>query len=374
MQSGATNSFQNAKKEAHGRWGFVISSLYGNLFSEAMNNPGVSRCGCPNHPSDKAKPDGFRFFQDFEGSGGGVCNTCGSFSDGFDLIQWMDSCTPFEALCKVEEVLGIERKGKKPTKHPQRKLPQRKEVASQKVSETDIAKRDELLERMWSESIPLTELDEDHQAVRYLMKTRGINSLAFVKDQKMIRFHPELYYSSDTEEATKLPGLVSMFHKSDGQVNGLHRTFLDPVLPNKADVKIGKKMLSRLGEKVHGAIRLYGHEGFSSHINICEGLETGGAISVALGKSVMATTTASLLGIWVPLKGVTHVSIWADYDHVTETGAKASSKLADRLNGLGISTRILMPHQKDRNYDWADAYNDIGAEKLRSVYQVPFHN
>ena len=69
-------------KAARGRWGDVLCALSPNLV------PAVEKHGrhvpCPIHGGR----DGFRVFKDFEDTGGGICNTCGSFPNGLRLLTW----------------------------------------------------------------------------------------------------------------------------------------------------------------------------------------------------------------------------------------------------------------------------------------------
>ena len=73
---------QTVQRAAAGRWGDVLCALSPNLA------PAVEKRGrhvpCPVHGGR----DGFRVFKDFEETGGGICNTCGSFPSGFRLLQW----------------------------------------------------------------------------------------------------------------------------------------------------------------------------------------------------------------------------------------------------------------------------------------------
>lgn len=70
------------QRAASGRWGDVLTALSPNLA------PAVEKRGrhvpCPIHGGR----DGFRVFRDFETTGGGICNTCGSFPSGFKLLEW----------------------------------------------------------------------------------------------------------------------------------------------------------------------------------------------------------------------------------------------------------------------------------------------
>ena len=374
----AMNDFATVKDLAHGRWDSVIGTLYPAL-APALKRPGQSRCACPIHGTAKANGDGFRVFRDFAQTGGGVCNTCGSFAGGVDLIMFLEGCDARGALQILKGHFGIDDDGGVP--RTPRKIEAPAVPAVPDYSDEDIAKRERVLKRIWAESQPLASLPDDHQAIRYYTETRGVSSTELIKQQRMIRFHPSLYYRTEEETPRNLPALVSMFHGSCGTPLGVHRTFLASDAPRKADVTTPKKVLRRHDVRLNGGIRLFGREGFSGHINICEGKETGLAISYATGKSLIAATTTSLMAAWEPLKGTHHVTIWADADETKpgptgkpiKAGAFAAYKLHARLVDLGIKARVLVPdlHEGKKN-DWADVLLRDGPESIAQLYSLPF--
>lgn len=368
FQTASEDGFAYAKREAQGKWGAIIGTRYPAL-AGALTIPGVSRCTCPVHGSSKEVGDGFRVYKDFEQTGGGVCNTCGSRSSGIDLIMWLENCSSHEALKILESELGID--SKSPVR-PKTRTPSPAPKPKQEDSEA-IKKREQTLEKIWSEATPLSELDNNHHAIRYFVETRGINSVGLVKSQKNIRFNPELFYASREEGQSKLPGFVSLFHTSNGQSVGLHRTFLDPKGPVKADVLKPKMMLKRLDQRLNGGIRIQGSEPLTSHVNICEGLETAMSISYSTGKSIIAATTGTLLGAWKPLKGVRYVTIWCDND-INRAGQNHSEHLVGRLEDLGIKTRVLCPKRPHdtESVDWNDVLLSEGIQKLARSYSAPF--
>jgi len=69
------------KKRIGSRWLDVHEALAPSL-TDALRNPG-EHVPCPVQGGD----DGFRFFDDVEVTGGGICNTCGPRSDGIALLQ-----------------------------------------------------------------------------------------------------------------------------------------------------------------------------------------------------------------------------------------------------------------------------------------------
>ena len=99
------SGFDRVKELAEGQWDSIIGSLYPSI-AKAISRPGLARCACPVHHSTKGpRADGFRVFDDFIKTGGGVCNTCGTFPTGIDLICFLEGQenNPKHALRILEE-------------------------------------------------------------------------------------------------------------------------------------------------------------------------------------------------------------------------------------------------------------------------------
>ena len=68
---------ETIRNRARGSWLGILGSLAPEL------EPALQRLGrhvpCPIHGGR----DGFRLFRDAPDTGGGICNTCGAFPDGF---------------------------------------------------------------------------------------------------------------------------------------------------------------------------------------------------------------------------------------------------------------------------------------------------
>lgn len=92
----------NAVREAaRGHWDAIFWAL-APAFKAAMQRPG-KHVPCPVHGGK----DGFRLFPDYEQAGSCVCNTCGSFRDGFAALKWLHGWSFGETLEKVARVLGL---------------------------------------------------------------------------------------------------------------------------------------------------------------------------------------------------------------------------------------------------------------------------
>ncbi|WP_198926512.1 primase-helicase zinc-binding domain-containing protein, partial [Acidithiobacillus thiooxidans] len=88
------------RQEARDQWDMILSYLAPEIES-ALQHPG-KHIPCPVHGGK----DGFRVFKDVRETGGGICNTCGSQSDGFALLMWLRNWDFVTTLKAVAELLG----------------------------------------------------------------------------------------------------------------------------------------------------------------------------------------------------------------------------------------------------------------------------
>lgn len=367
----AQSPLDRVKELAVGQWGSIIGDLFPQV-SAALVRPGSSRCACPMHPSNKGTAsDGFRVFDDFAKTGGAVCNTCGSFPTGIDLICFLsgqDKNVKY-ALKVLEGYFGI-----REASHITRTTPVKREHIATYNKRTDpiaIARRHKFMKEVWGNSVALDTLPDDHFAISYLTKTRGADDLDLIKRQKNIRFNANMYHSKvELEDHPPLifPGLVSMFHSVDGKEAGLHRIYLDHDAPEKAPVSDNKKLLTPIEEVLNGSIRIAGRAPFSAHANVCEGVETAMAIAYSTGHPIYASSNTSLMASWLPPEGTKYVTIWADRDF-NKAGINAALKLKNLLQKGGYLCRILVPRFfEETDEDWNDVLLHHGFEGISEAY------
>ena len=91
---------KEVKRLASGYWNSIVATLAPQL-EQAVQKTG-KHVPCPIHGGQ----DGFRLFRDFNATGGGICNTCGEFTDGFSLIQWVNEWSFSETLKAINEYLN----------------------------------------------------------------------------------------------------------------------------------------------------------------------------------------------------------------------------------------------------------------------------
>lgn len=90
------------REAAQGHWDAIFCAL-APMLKEAMQQPG-KHVPCPVHGGK----DGFRLFPDYAEAGSCVCNTCGSFRDGFETLEWLHGWGFAETLKRVAWVLGLQ--------------------------------------------------------------------------------------------------------------------------------------------------------------------------------------------------------------------------------------------------------------------------
>jgi hypothetical protein len=193
-------------------------------------------------------------------------------------------------------------------------------------------------EQTWLEAKPVT---EDDLVARYLRETRG---LAPPRIPVTLR-HCAYLWHGWTRSAW--PAMLARVVGAEGEVLGLHRTWLDGHTARKAPVQPDRAALGPIGG---GAIRLWEVPG-SADLLIAEGIETTlAAAQLADWKipSWAAISTAGMEGLIVPAR-FKRVLIAADND---KSGLKAAKTLAQRLRWRGLRAVIKAPPAEGE--DWND--------------------
>ena len=102
------------RDHARGQWIGILGRLAPTL-EAALARPG-RHVPCPVHGGR----DGFRVFRDVNETGGGICNTCGAFSDGFALLMWANGWSFRAALEAVARDLRLDLGGSWTAPKPRR--------------------------------------------------------------------------------------------------------------------------------------------------------------------------------------------------------------------------------------------------------------
>ena len=326
---------QDVKVAACGRWLEIFSTLAPEL------NDAVKRLGrhvpCPVHGGT----DGFRLFNDAARTGGGICNTCGSFADGIALLQWLTRRSFQETLTDVHGVLNAA-------------TPICVNAAQRPaIDRIDDATLRKILNDTWAESAALTK-PASRLAVQYL-ESRGLSRKLFARLPDL-RFHPRLLYREKARADRYLPGLLALVRAADGTPVTAHRTYLSEH-GEKARVRSPRKLfpVPTDGPALAAAAVRLGER--RKVLGIAEGIETALSAYAASGAPCWSAINATLLERWRPPQGVDIVHIWADRDR-NGRGLRAAKVLKARLWKLGVKALIWMPSGEivggAKSVDWND--------------------
>lgn len=202
---------------------------------------------------------------------------------------------------------------------------------------TPKASNDEIImvaARIWRQTV---EIDRTH-AESYLRK-RGISCAI----PSTLRFHTSCLHPNGTRYPAMIAAVTDI---STNRFVAVHRTFLDPDQPQKADVDCDKMMLaSTRGHAVHLAPA--GH-----CLIVSEGIETGLSVMQATSLPTWAALSATGLKALIlpPLPLASEVIIAADNDE-NDTGIKAARCAAARWFSEGRKVRIVIPPTKGTDFN-----------------------
>ena len=182
------------------------------------------------------------------------------------------------------------------------------------------------------------------------LRARAIHRCRF----PALRFHPRLLHR-DEAGVRRLPALVAAVTADGSTVTGVHRTWLDPREPAKANLPRPRKALGR----VHGLAVRFGDPAAGTLL-VGEGIETVLSIVTALPDIVAAAAlSAGSLGAFAPPPGTARLVIARDND---PEGERAAERLARRCARAGVAASILAPQGGDFN----DELVALGSAALRA--------
>ena len=173
------------------------------------------------------------------------------------------------------------------------------------------------------------------------LRARAIHHCRF----PALRFHPALFYR-DGAGVRRLPALVAAVIGVDGNIAGVHRTWLDPLLAAKAPVARPRKALGHVyGRAVH-----FG-EPFAGTLLVGEGIETVLSLVTAFPDTIAAAAlSAGSLGAFTPPPGVSRLMIARDND---PEGERAAHRLQRRCHEHGVAAVVMVSEGNDFNDDLA---------------------
>jgi len=251
-----------------GRCGEIVQTLAPHL--APMIERGRRHGPCPLcGGKDRA-----RCFDDFDETGGAICNQCRGGSDIFAVLEWANGWTFQESVNAVANHLGVDGNEVPPGLLGQQKVP-----ASEPK---DWSQERERLRAIWGATTRAT----GHIA-EYL-QSRGIA----VSVPATLRFHPNLYYYHQGPEA-RYPAMVGQIVLG-GKCVGLHQTWLDQDGKGKAPVSQPRKTRKCSESISGGAIHLYPEEPGKALV-LAEGIETALAVHELTGYPVWACASGATM-------------------------------------------------------------------------------
>ena len=195
--------------------------------------------------------------------------------------------------------------------------------------------REEAARRLWRRCRPI---DGTH-AEAYL-HARAIGHCRF----PALRFHPDLIHRGD-DGIHRLPALVAAVTGDDGAIEGVQRTWLDPKLPEKANLVSPRKALGR----VHGRAVRFGGSASGATLLVGEGIETVLTLVTAIpGIHAAAALSAGSLGAFEPPQDLALLVIARDKD---AEGEHAANRLQRRCVERGIPSIVIVSEHSDFNDD-----------------------
>ena len=212
-------------------------------------------------------------------------------------------------------------------------------------ADPDSYDRNEAARRLWQRC---RAIDGTH-AEAYL-RARAIDRCRF----PALRFHPTLLHR-DEAGVRRLPALVAAVTADDSTIAGVHRTWLDPSIPAKANVCRPRKALGR----VHALAVRFGDPAPATLL-VGEGIETVLSLVTAIpGTVAAAALSAGSLGAFAPPPGTARLVIARDND---PEGERAAERLARRCVRTGVAALTVAPEGGDFNDDLVA----LGAAALRA--------
>ena len=155
---------------------------------------------------------------------------------------------------------------------------------------------------------------------------------------------PNLRFARLKAEGAFHPCMVARVQGADGSLQGVMRTFLAPTGSAKAEIAAPRMALGRLAG---GAVRL---GEVRDELILCEGIEDGLALTMALGAPVWAVLGAANFRRVVLPSSVRTIIIAKDNDAV---GERAAQEAAAKLTLQGFAVSSIAPPQGCKDFNEA---------------------
>jgi phage/plasmid primase-like uncharacterized protein len=325
---------KSIKEQARGRWLDILPLLDARL-ADAVRRIG-KHVPCPVHGGK----DGFRLF--VEENGGGACNTCGTFRDGFEILQWLRGCSFYESLRLVADLLNNCALPDQPISAPIRE--------SQPTSERENGYKGAIKYLLDTSS------RTPNSAARAYYERRGIAQTSeFITNSLHYHDSADVYHNGRRvvidSKPLRYPCILGLARNARG-VTGLHQIYLTrngeqaaTEISQIVGSEYSKKRM--IGQFTGTAVRL---AKAGKTLIVCEGIETALAIRLLTGSSsIAACGTAALLGSVDVPDCVENLLIYADND---KAGIAAAEKLKVREQQKRM-VNVMLPTVGN---DWLDYF------------------
>jgi hypothetical protein len=197
--------------------------------------------------------------------------------------------------------------------------------------------------------------------VKTYLAHRGLSGLSGTAS---LRFHPRCYYRAGQHEPTEVwPAMIAAVTDLDGQITGVHRTWLAPDGSNKAPIDTPRKAI---GDLLGHAVRF----GLSGDVMAAgEGIETVLSLRQILPDMAMAAAlSAGHLAACPFPPSLRRLYIIRDKD---PAGDGARDSLIERTKAAGIEAIVLSPLYGDFNEDLLGLGIDALRANVRSQLATP---
>ena len=296
---------------AQGRWRQILTAF------------GIDQASLRNHHSvcpicTKKK---FRF-DDQDGKGTWICNTCGA-GYGFKLLKLFTQADDKQLLTQIDAIIGVSPTYSKPAAKP----------------DAD-RQRDKL--KQFGRS-----LRECGTITAAYLRNRGVG----LSQMSYMREHPSAPYYHEGKLLGFYPAMVNGLRDVKGQVVTFHVTYLNQD-GSKADVPVGKKIMTPSQTITGSAIRL---SQLHAEMAITEGIETALGVMTYEKVPCWAAYSANNLAKFDPPEGIKSLIIYGDRDF-SFTGQAAAYELARRMQAKGIGVEVALP--PDEGQDWLDYWGE----------------
>jgi len=326
------HSIDQIKTHAFNRWPEILLHLAPHL--ARLIERGRKHGPCPLC----AGKDRARCFDDFDTTGGTICNQCGGGWDGIKTLEWANNWSFKEAAEALESHLGLA-DGAIPTIKP---IP-KPELQPEKDWEVEKQR----LQSIWDAT------ESDNGRIAEYFQHRGLD----IEVPLSLRLHPSFNYYHQGPPV-KYPAMIGRIQRN-GETVGLHLTYLDVDGPDKAPVSQPRKIRKCVENISGGAVRLFQPKTREPLI-LCEGIETALAARKMMGLPAWSCLNAGMLENADIPDSISEIVIAGDNDK-NNRGQKAMERLAERLHAEGKRVQVALPPgplpEGSKSLDWLDVMN-----------------